>query len=62
MSIREWEEKNNKKTVSFLRKLITSILKGRFQVTNFGWWTSGLKGRYYMSISWNNLDETDETR
>jgi hypothetical protein len=58
--MREWEEKNNKKTVSFLKKLIASILKSRFQVTNFGWWPTGLRGRYSLTVSWNNLDEIEE--
>lgn len=62
MKLVDFEKKNNKRTVSFLRELIAAILKQRFQVTNFGWWPTGLKGRYSLTVSWNNLDELEEQK
>jgi hypothetical protein len=59
MSIKKWEEGMNKKAISFMKKFIIAVTRKRFQVVRFGWWSTGDKGRYGLSLFWENLDETE---
>ena len=53
------QENINKKTVSFLKTFIRKVLNGKFQVISFGFWSCGQKGKYGLSLYWNNNEEKD---
>ena len=59
MTLRKWEEKSNKDAVAFFKKFIAAVLKGRFQVVHWGWWSCGQRGKYGVSLYWNNTEETE---
>ena len=54
------DEANNKKAITFFRAFVRSVLKGKFQVIQFGFWNQG-KGKYGLSMSWGVPEELDES-
>ncbi len=59
MSSKHVEEKIQNDAISFFKNFLKSIARGRFRVVHFGWWGTGQKGKYGVSMYFNNLDETE---
>lgn len=59
MSKQEFNDKQGATALSFFKNFIKYLSRGRFEIIHFGWWPTG-KGRYGLSMYWNNVDEIEE--